>query len=193
METQRKILNTLTLTSIVFLTACLYAAIPHIKYLDNLDYAELKDDWPRSAFIRQVAEEYAHNLGIEPPELRVYAGGTFATRAIGYPTQIVLSEDIFSEKIFSDAQVRAILAHELAHGARWDAYRYYTIVDKWHVGMEAEADCLGARLAGEAAMIELFTHHKDLVDRSAKDLADLHPTFEERIATSRRCGWKAKA
>lgn len=177
---------------ILFIVLLLTCA-PYITYYDNSQPPLLSDSHPRAALIKQTAADYARALGIEPPVIRVYNRGSKSSRAPGLPTQILLSEAVFNEAAYSDAQVRALLAHELAHGARWDSYRYYTKISSLSVEKERKADCLGARLAGEDAMVELFTHHKHEVDQAAKDHDDLHPTFEERIETSRQCGRKAKA
>jgi Zn-dependent protease with chaperone function len=105
------------------------------------------------------------------------SAGSFSGNAV-----IVISSAMLNPMKYSDNDVRFILAHEVGHIARLDAYRFWT---RWTRGAaaarEIDADRIAVRLVGCSAMRETVMHHWSNFMLGYQEEGDYHPHPNTRL------------
>jgi hypothetical protein len=146
----------------------------------------------RERFVAQQVDEYARrlNLRIEPTFIVgpvPASAGAFSGNAV-----IVISHGMLDSSKYTDNDVRFILAHEVGHIARLDAYRFWT---RWSDGAaearEIDADRIAVRVVGCEAMRETIDHHRAEFLKGYNEEGDHHPHPDRRFEQA--CGPLSRA
>lgn len=136
----------------------------------------------RTELVKNLTRDYAQRLGLK---LRVdFRVGTAAASAGAFSgaSVIVVTHDMLNEHAFSDAEVAFIIAHEVGHLARYDAYRFWTTWDRaWAEEREHRADIIGVKLAGCKAMLATVERHRSQFMAGFHNSADPHPHPDSRL------------
>lgn len=105
------------------------------------------------------------------------SAGSFSGNAV-----IVISPAMLDPAMYSDNDVRFLLAHEVGHIARLDAYRFWT---RWTraaaAAREIDADRIAVRLVGCGAMRETVNRHWSNFVQGYHEKGDYHPYPSTRL------------
>ena len=141
----------------------------------------------REQFIVQEVDDYARRLRLRLNPTFVIGSAAAAAGAFSGNAVIVVSPGMLDREKFSDNDVRFILAHEVGHVARLDAYRFWT---RWTDGgaaaRELDADRIAVRLVGCGAMKETVARHWHEFLKGYQEEGDHHPHPDTRL--SEVCG-----
>lgn len=146
----------------------------------------------RERFIVQQVAEYADRLHLRLKPTFVLGSAPASAGAFSRNAVIVVSPGMLDPSKFTDDDVRFILAHELGHVARLDAYRFWT---RWTDGgaeaREIDADRIAVRVVGCDAMRETIAHHRDEFLKGYREDGDHHPHPDKRWQAA--CGSLSRA
>lgn len=141
----------------------------------------------REKFITAQFHDYAQQLRIPVKPAFVIGPAPASAGALSGNAVVVISPEMLDPDKFSDNDVRFILAHELGHIARLDAYRFWTRwTDAASETREIDADRIGVRVAGCDAMRETVAHHWNEFLKGYEDDVDHHPHPDRRLREA--CG-----
>lgn len=146
----------------------------------------------RQRFVVQQVDEYARRLNLQVEPTFVVgpvpaSAGAFSGKAV-----IVVSQDMLDPGKYSDNDVRFLLAHELGHIARLDAYRFWTRwSDSAAEAREIDADRIAVRVVGCAAMRETVVQHWAEFMKGYNEEGDHHPHPDTRFQQA--CGPLSRA
>jgi Zn-dependent protease with chaperone function len=144
----------------------------------------------RERFIAEQVDSYSKSLRARIKPIFVMGPVPASAGAFSRNAVIVISRDMLDPRRFTDNDIRFILAHEVGHIVRLDAYRFWT---RWTTaGAEAReiaADKLGVELVGCDAMRETVAHHWAEFMKGYEDDKDHHPHPETRLREA--CGASA--
>jgi len=130
----------------------------------------------REQFIAAQFHDYARRLRVDVKPTFVIGAAPASVGAFSGNAVIVISPEMLDPAKFTDNDVRFILAHELGHIARLDAYRFWT---RWTSeaaeGREIDADRIAVRVTGCDAMRETVAHHWDEFLKGYQEEGDHHP------------------
>jgi Zn-dependent protease with chaperone function len=139
-------------------------------------------DSDRSRLIAQQFDDYAQRLRMVVKPTFVLGSVPASAGAFSGNAVVVISPDMLDPAKFSDNDVRFILAHELGHIARLDAYRFWTRWTNQAAEVrELDADRIAVRLVGCAAMREAVLHHWAEFMKGYWEDGDHHPHPAERL------------
>lgn len=106
------------------------------------------------------------------------AAGAFFGNAV-----IIVSPAMLDSEKFSDNDIRFILAHEVGHVARLDAYRFWTRwPDSGAAARELDADRIAVRLVGCEAMKETIARHRNEFLKGCQEKGGHHPHPNMRLS-----------
>lgn len=89
---------------------------------------------------------------------------------------------------FTDSDLSAIVAHEIAHLENRDSFKLWTSASSaWHKDVELAADKRAAELVGCAAVRDLFVRHYRTALKHWDTAHDPHPHPDERIKALAKC------
>lgn len=137
----------------------------------------------REQFIVRETKELADRLDLRIKPTFVMGSAPASAGAFSGNAVIVVSPELLDRSRFSDEEVRFILAHEIGHIARLDAYRFWT---RWtHTAAEnreLDADRVAVLLVGCDAMTVTVFHHWSEFLKGFTDDRDHHPYPATRLA-----------
>lgn len=146
----------------------------------------------RERFIARQVDEDARRLQLQLKPTFIIGSVPASAGAFSGNAVIVISPGMLDPTKYTDNDVRFLLAHELGHIARLDAYRFWT---RWTAGAaearEVDADRIAVRVVGCDAMRETVVHHWDEFMKGYKDEGDHHPHPDKRFQEA--CGSLSRA
>lgn len=141
----------------------------------------------REQFIAHEVTKYAQQLDMVLKPHLVVGPVPASAGALSGNAVIVVSPAMLDIAQFSDNEIRYVLAHEVGHLARLDAYRFWT---KWNrdasAAKEFDADRIAVRLVGCGPMQETVARHWNEFVKGFEEEADFHPHPTHRLAAA--CG-----
>ena len=167
----------------------LYSCVLLVMIYDwpNQVYQKLGPRMPevsmREQFIVRQTMALADRLDLRIKPTFVMGSAPASAGAFSGNAVIVVSPEILNESHFGDDEVRFILAHEIGHIARLDAYRFWS---RWtqHAAenRELDADRIAVLLVGCDAMTVTVTRHWNEFLKGFTDDHDHHPHPAARLA-----------
>jgi Zn-dependent protease with chaperone function len=146
----------------------------------------------RERFISQQVDEYASRLQLQVTPTFVVGSVPASAGALSGNAVIVVSPGMLDPTKYTDNDVRFLLAHELGHVARLDAYRFWTRwTEEAAEAREIDADRIAVRLAGCEAMREVIVRHWGEFMKGYKEAEDHHPHPDKRFQEA--CGSLSRA
>ena len=144
----------------------------------------------RENFISDRVKEYAQRLHADiRPVFRVGEVPSSAG-ALSGASVIIVSPAMLDPAKFTEHDIEFILAHEVGHLFRHDAYRFWTTWRRdWAEKRESAADVIGVRLVGCAAMAEAIRNHREAFMLGYLAHTDPHPHPQLRYEIA--CGTSA--
>jgi len=136
----------------------------------------------REHFIVQEVKDYARRLNLRLKPTFVVGIVPGSVGALSGNAVIVISPEMLDPTKFTDNDVRFILAHEVGHITRLDAYRFWTRwTDRGAEARELDADRIAVTLVGCYAMKETVAHHWDEFMKGYQEEGDHHPHPSARL------------
>lgn len=136
----------------------------------------------RERFIVQEVDAYADRLQLRVKPTFVVGSVPASAGAFSGNAVIVISRDMLDPSKWSDNEVRFILAHEIGHIARLDAYRFWTRwTESGAEGRESDADHIGVGLVGCRAMEETVARYWGEFMKGYQEKGDHHPHPSQRL------------
>jgi Zn-dependent protease with chaperone function len=136
----------------------------------------------RQRLIATAVDVYAHRLRLRLTPTFVIGSAPASAGSFSGNAVIVISPAMLDPAKYSDNDVTFILAHEVGHIARLDAYRFWT---RWTRGgaaaREIDADRIAVRLVGCGAMRETVMHHWSSFMQGYQEEGDYHPHPSTRL------------
>lgn len=138
-------------------------------------------DTPREKFIVAKVYEYSKRRG-QALQVTFRVGEVPSSAgALTGASVIIVSPAMLDPQKFSDPDVEFILAHEVGHLERHDAYRFWTTWRRtWAEARESAADVIGVSLVGCQAMAEAIRNHREAFMIGYLDHSDPHPHPQRR-------------
>jgi Zn-dependent protease with chaperone function len=138
---------------------------------------------PRQQFIVGAVTDFASRLKMRIKPTFVMGPAPASAGSFSGAAVVVISPSMLDSTRFTDSDLNFILAHEIGHLARLDAYRFWT---RWSdasaEARESDADRIAVSLVGCAAMRATIDHHWGEFLDGFKDPHDHHPHPEARYA-----------
>lgn len=142
---------------------------------------------PREIYISSKVHQYVRAVGLNIKPIFRIGEVPSSAGALSGASVIIVSPAMLDQKRFSERDLDFILAHEVGHLARYDAYRFWTTWRRdWAEQRELAADAFAAKLAGCKAMAEAIKNHDHDFLLGYLDHEDPHPHPVDRY--SRACG-----
>ncbi|WP_371765579.1 M48 family metalloprotease [Massilia sp.] len=136
----------------------------------------------REHLIVQEVTAYATRLNLRLKPTFVVGIVPASVGALSGNAVIVISPEMLDPMKFTDNDVRFILAHEVGHITRLDAYRFWTRwTDRGAEARELDADRIAVTLVGCDAMKETVAHHWDEFMKGYQEEGDHHPHPSARL------------
>lgn len=136
----------------------------------------------RERFIVQEVSAYASRLRLRLKPTFVVGSVPASAGAFSGNAVIVIPLEMLDASKWSDNEVRFILAHEVGHIARLDAYRFWTRwTERGAEGRENDADRIAAGLVGCKAMEETIARYWGEFMKGYQEKGDHHPHPSHRL------------
>lgn len=136
----------------------------------------------RERFIVQEVGAYAGRLQLRLKPTFVVGSVPASAGAFSGNAVIVISPEMLDVSKWSDNEVRFILAHEVGHIARLDAYRFWTRwTERGAEGRESDADHIAVGLVGCRAMEEAVARYWGEFMKGYQEKGDHHPHPSQRL------------
>lgn len=136
----------------------------------------------REHLIVQEVNAYAKRLSVRLRPTFVVGGVPASAGALSGNAVIVISPEMLDPTKFTDNDVRFILAHEIGHITRLDAYRFWTRwTDHASEARELDADRIAVTLVGCEAMKETVAHHWNEFMLGYQEEGNHHPHPSARL------------
>jgi Zn-dependent protease with chaperone function len=157
---------------------------PYTVY-QNIGHA-MQFETAREKYISSKVTEYAKELGIKVKTNFRVGQVPSSAGALSGASVIIISPAMLDAMQFSDKDIQFVLAHEVGHLARYDAYRFWTTWRReWAERRESAADVIAVKLTGCDAMAEAIKNHGEEFMLGYLDHEDPHPHPFDRY--SRAC------
>lgn len=136
----------------------------------------------RERFIVQEVRAYANRLQLRLKPTFVIGSVPASAGAFSGNAVIVIPPEMMDASKWSDNEVRFILAHEVGHIARLDAYRFWTRwTERGAEGRESDADNIAVSLVGCLAMEETVARYWGEFMKGYQEKGDHHPHPSQRL------------
>lgn len=136
----------------------------------------------RERFIVQEVGAYADRLQLRLKPTFVVGSVPASAGAFSGNAVIVIPPEMLDASKWSDNEVRFILAHEVGHIARLDAYRFWTRwTERGAEGRESDADHIAVGLVGCRAMEETVARYWGEFMKGYQEKGDHHPHPSQRL------------
>lgn len=141
----------------------------------------------REKFILSRVSDYAHRLHTNIRPIFRVGEEPASAGALSGASVIIVSPAMLDQTKFTDHDIEFILAHEVGHLTRLDAYRFWTTWRRdWAEKRESAADVIGVSLVGCAAMLEAIRNHREEFMLGYLAHIDPHPHPQQRYTVA--CG-----